>query len=84
MPLFPEQCRAARGFLNWTQDELAKAAGVSRSTVKDFEAHRHALQRGSEELLINAFMRCGIELLSDDSADRAIGVRMKRSAWKAT
>jgi transcriptional regulator with XRE-family HTH domain len=34
----PEQCRAARGWLGWTQNELAGAAHVSHSTVKDFEA----------------------------------------------
>ncbi len=77
MQIFPEQCRAARGLLNWTQDRLARAAGVSRSTIKDFECHRHALQRGSEELVIGAFTRCGVRLLFD--ADGAgIGVRMER------
>jgi transcriptional regulator with XRE-family HTH domain len=33
----PEQCRAARGWLEWTQQELAKRAGVGLSTVRDFE-----------------------------------------------
>lgn len=36
----PEQCRAARGWLAWSQDELAKAANVGQSTVKDFEGGR--------------------------------------------
>jgi DNA-binding transcriptional regulator YiaG len=33
----PAQCRAARAFLQISQDELAKAASVSVSTVRDFE-----------------------------------------------
>jgi DNA-binding XRE family transcriptional regulator len=33
-----EQCRSARAWLAWSQDELAKAAGVGLSTLKDFEA----------------------------------------------
>jgi transcriptional regulator with XRE-family HTH domain len=33
----PEQCRAARGWLGWTQQELARRAGVGLSTVRDFE-----------------------------------------------
>ena len=33
----PEQCRAARAWLAWSQDDLAKAAKVGLSTVKDFE-----------------------------------------------
>ncbi|MFZ3325186.1 MAG: helix-turn-helix transcriptional regulator [Methylocella sp.] len=36
----PEQCRAARGWLGWSQNELAGAAHVSHSTVKDFEGGR--------------------------------------------
>ncbi|MET3661395.1 helix-turn-helix transcriptional regulator [Aquamicrobium ahrensii] len=77
MQIFPEQCRAARGLLNWTQDRLARAAGVSRSTIKDFECHRHALQRGSEELVIGAFTRCGVKLIYDTDG-AGIGVRMER------
>jgi DNA-binding transcriptional regulator YiaG len=36
----PEQCRAARGWLNWSQQQLATAANVSLSTVRDFEKGR--------------------------------------------
>jgi DNA-binding transcriptional regulator YiaG len=38
----PEQCRAARGWLDWSQSYLATAANVSFSTVRDFEKGRHA------------------------------------------
>lgn len=36
----PEQCRAARGWLDVSQTELAEAGGVSLSTVRDFEKGR--------------------------------------------
>ncbi|MGE0281642.1 MAG: helix-turn-helix domain-containing protein [Rhizobiaceae bacterium] len=36
----PEQCRAARGWLDVSQTELAQAGGVSLSTVRDFEKGR--------------------------------------------
>ena len=38
MPLTPAQCRAARALLDWTQDELAERAEVSRGTIRGFES----------------------------------------------
>jgi DNA-binding XRE family transcriptional regulator len=74
MPLFPEQCRAARGLLNWTQDHLATFAGVSRSTIKDFECHRHALHRSSERLVVATFENHGVRFFSDEN--EGVGLRM--------
>ena len=34
----PRQCRAARELLAWAPADLARAAGVSVITVRDFEA----------------------------------------------
>lgn len=36
----PEQCRAPRGWLDWSQEHLASAANVSLSTIRDFEKGR--------------------------------------------
>jgi len=36
----PEQSRAARAWLDWSQGELAAKASVSLSTVRDFEKGR--------------------------------------------
>lgn len=36
----PEQCRAARGWLEISQSDLATASNVSLSTVRDFEKGR--------------------------------------------
>ena len=76
MRLFPEQCRAARGLLNWTQERLADVSGVSRSTIKDFECHRHTLHSRSEELIILAFEKDGVEFLHESSRSR-VGVWLK-------
>lgn len=42
--LTPEQCRAGRGWLDWTQQDLATYSGVGLSTIRDFE--REFLRRG--------------------------------------
>jgi DNA-binding transcriptional regulator YiaG len=39
-PMSPEQSRAARAWLNWSQEELAAKASVSQSTVRDYEKGR--------------------------------------------
>lgn len=76
MNLHPEQCRAARGLLNWTQEQLATFAGVSRSTIKDFECQRHGLQRATESLLVQALESGGVMLLA--AGREGPGVRLKQ------
>lgn len=75
MSLSPEQCRAARGLLNWTQDHLATESGVSRSTIKDFECQRHSLHRSSEILLVTTFESHGVSFFVE--AHNVMGVRLK-------
>jgi transcriptional regulator with XRE-family HTH domain len=79
MNIVPQQCRAARALLNWTQGELATLAGVSRSTIKDFECHRHVLHRATESLLIHALENGGVQLLS--AGPEGPGVRLRQ--WPA-
>ena len=37
MTLSPAQCRAARAFLNWSQEELVRHSKITKKTVADFE-----------------------------------------------
>ena len=75
--LTPEQCRAARGLLHWTQDELAETAGVSRSTIRDFENGRHELHRATEAQLVQALDVAGVLLIP--AAEAGPGVRLRRA-----
>ena len=71
------QCRAARGLLDWTQDTLAELAGVSRSTVRDFEAGRHELHRVTQRQIVSALEDAEVLLVTAD--DAGLGVRLRRS-----
>ena len=76
MNLRPEQSRAARGLLDWSQAELAEHAGVSRSTVRDFEGGRHELHRASEAQIVRALTEAGVRLIFPD--EEGPGVRLVR------
>lgn len=73
--LTPEQCRAARGLLDWTQEELATRAGVSRSTIRGFENGQHELHRGSAAVIRAALEGAGVMLIEPDDA-HGPGVRL--------
>jgi DNA-binding transcriptional regulator YiaG len=64
----PEQCRAARAWLNWPQDALAKAASVGVSTVRDFEAGRREPTRNNLAAMQVALMEAGVSFFDDDKS----------------
>jgi transcriptional regulator with XRE-family HTH domain len=69
----PEQSRAARGWLGWSQTELAKRASVSLSTVRDFEnAHRVPIANNLDAMR-RAIEGAGLRLLFWDDG-QPIGV----------
>jgi transcriptional regulator with XRE-family HTH domain len=78
MPITPEQCRAARALLDWTQEDLAGRAGVSRSTVRGFENGQHELHRASAAVIREALARAGVILIDRDD-EAGPGVRLGES-----
>ncbi|WP_186417588.1 helix-turn-helix transcriptional regulator [Bosea sp. CS1GBMeth4] len=64
----PEQCRAARGFLDWSQSDLAGAANVSNSTVRDYEAGRRVPIANNLAAIEAAFRAKGVSVSSDGGA----------------
>ena len=80
MPLTPEQCRAARGLLDWTQDELAAAAEVSRSTVRGFESGQRDMQRATMAAIRRALEGAGVSFQDADESGGP-GVRLSGSVF---
>jgi ribosome-binding protein aMBF1 (putative translation factor) len=72
--LTPEQSRAARGWLGWSQTELGNRAKVSLSTVRDFETRQRTPIANNIEAMQRALEAAGIRLLFDPQNGAAIGV----------
>nr|WP_091753325.1 helix-turn-helix domain-containing protein [Methylobacterium sp. ap11] len=73
------QCRAARSLLNWTQPQLAEAAGVGLSTVVDFEKERRAVSSDAMGKLATALEAAGVALIAEGSTSTGggPGVRLR-------
>lgn len=71
----PEQSRAARGWLGWSQTELAQRAGVATTTVHGFESGQRKLTRNNMAALRQAIEAEGIRLLFDEGG---VGVGIVR------
>lgn len=78
----PSQCRAARGLLDWSQAELAKAAHVSRQTVASYETGAGNLQTNNILALQSALESVGIEFIqpAEPSLLGGAGVRFRTQA----
>jgi DNA-binding transcriptional regulator YiaG len=69
----PGQCRAARGFLQISQDDLAKAANVGVSTVRDFEVGKRAPIAATQAAMRAALEAKGVRFVDRDNGG-ALGV----------
>jgi len=58
-----KQVRAARALLAWSQQELAKTAGVAASTVADFERGQRTPVPNNAEAIRTALTRAGVTFL---------------------
>jgi ribosome-binding protein aMBF1 (putative translation factor) len=61
----PEQSRAARGWLGWSQAELARRASVSVGTIKSFEARQKTPLTNNLAAIRRAIEAAGIRLIFD-------------------
>lgn len=67
----PRQIRAARALLNWSQDDLAKASGIARSSIKNVENELTIARKETLDQITRAFEGAGLEFLPNS------GVRIK-------
>lgn len=78
MAMTPEQSRAARGLLNWSQEQLADAASVGLSTVRSFESGKRSPIANNLSAIRAAFENAGVIFLEDGvNVPGGPGVRLK-------
>ena len=74
MTLSPAQCRAARALLNWSQEDLVRASGITKKTIADLERGATTPRAQTLDQIFAAFEAVGIEFLDGNRP----GVRLKR------
>jgi transcriptional regulator with XRE-family HTH domain len=75
--LNPAQCRAARGLLGVTQEQLAREAGLSKRTIIEFENGSRGSLASTIEKLQRALESLGVEFIGGDGP--AAGVRFRNA-----
>ncbi|NJL08926.1 MAG: helix-turn-helix domain-containing protein [Methylacidiphilales bacterium] len=73
----PAQCRAARGLLDWPQQQLADAARVGVVTVRQFEAGASQPRNATLDVLRRALEAAGVEFIPENGGGP--GVRLKKA-----
>jgi ribosome-binding protein aMBF1 (putative translation factor) len=76
--MLPEQSRAARAWLDWSQDELAAKASVSLSTVRDFEKGRRVPIANNLTAMKAALESGGIAFVDEGDSSGISYVKRKR------
>jgi transcriptional regulator with XRE-family HTH domain len=69
------QCRAARGLIGWSQEQLADAAGVAVRTLISFEAGDRKPYQRTLAAIRSALEAAGVEFIAQD--DGGPGVRLR-------
>jgi predicted transcriptional regulator len=72
----PAQCRAARGLLDWSQQELANQAGVGIVTIRQIEAGANEPRRATLVVVKQAIEKAGIEFIDENGGGP--GVRLRK------
>lgn len=76
MTIVPAQCRAGRSLVEWTQGQLAEAAGVARATIAEFEGGRRTPIANNLAALRNALEAAGVEFIPENGGGP--GVRLRK------
>ncbi|MBR0943715.1 MULTISPECIES: helix-turn-helix transcriptional regulator [Bradyrhizobium] len=72
----PMQCRAARGLLDWSQQQLADRSKVGIVTIRQLEAGVNEPRRSTLQVVRFAFEAAGVEFIEENGGGP--GVRLRK------
>jgi transcriptional regulator with XRE-family HTH domain len=78
------QCRAARGLLDWTQQELADAAHIGIATLRQFEGGHADSRQATLSVLRRAFEEAGVEFIDENGGGPGVRLRKRQAKKKKT
>ena len=72
--------KAARGMLDWSQEEAAKRSKLGESTVRRFERDDSKADGATIRALTAAYEAAGLEIIGKNagSTGRGVGVRFRK------
>ena len=76
----PAQSRAARGLIDWSQQELADTAMLGLSTIRDFEKGRRIPYPNNLTAIRTALEAAGVEFIAENGGGP--GVRLRKGCGK--
>jgi transcriptional regulator with XRE-family HTH domain len=72
------QCRAARGLLDWSQQELADRAKVGIVTVRQLEAGAHQPRRATLDVVRRCLEAAGVAFIEENGGGAGVRLRTAR------
>lgn len=75
MSLLPEQLRAGRALIGWSQDQLAAKAKVAKATIANFEAGKRQPYDRTLDDLREALEAAGVEFIEQDGGGPGVRLR---------
>jgi transcriptional regulator with XRE-family HTH domain len=78
--LTASQCRAARGLLDWTQQQIADAARIGVATIRQFEGGATEPRHATLAVLKQALELAGVEFIDENGTGEGVRFRNPRRA----
>ncbi len=75
----PAQVRMARAALNWSLADLAKASGVHRNTISNFETEKYAGEAEKVAAIRAALESAGVEFIAENGGGAGVRLRKARA-----